>query len=473
MDRFSAAVCVIGLDCAEPDLVFHKWRERLPTLNSLATAGVWGTLESTIPPITIPAWTSMMSGKDPGQLGCYGFRNRKDHSYDALYFADSRYVREPAVWDFVSRARRRSILIGIPQTYPARPLNGIMVAGFLAPDKGKGFAYPPEMAAEVDRMAGGDYIVDVKNFRTKDKSWLLESIYTMTRRRFKVIRELLVKEPWDLFMFVEIGLDRIQHGFWRYHDSAHRLFQPGNPYEHAILDYYTYLDREIGNLLDVLPPETAVLVVSDHGAKNMVGGIAINEWLMHNGYLELKEHPSEQTPLQYDMIRWQGTRAWGEGGYYSRIFMNVKGREPMGVVRMEEYERLRDELTRRLEGMKDEQGRMLGTRVFKPQAIYRECRNIPPDLIVYFGDLNWRSLGSIGSGKLYHYKNDTGPDDANHSQHGLYILARNCDLGRANSSRCKRMDKNILDVAPTLLELLGLDVPRDLSGRSFAHYLVE
>lgn len=471
MNQSSRKVCIIGLDSAEPDLVFNRWREQLPNLRHLAAAGIWGTLESTIPPITIPAWTCMMSGKDPGQLGCYGFRNRKDHSYEALYFTDARYVREPVIWDFLSRARKRSILIGVPQTYPARPINGIMVADFLAPDKGEGLAYPPRMAAEIDRLAGGDYIADVKNFRTEDKPWLLESIYTMTRRRFKVIRELMVKEPWDLFMFVEMGVDRIQHGFWRYHDPKHRLYQPGNPYEHAVLDYYTYLDGEIGSLLDIVPPGTVVLVVSDHGAKAMVGGIAINEWLMHNGYLELKEYPQEQTPLKYHMIQWSRTRAWGEGGYYSRIFLNVQGREPMGLVRPDDYENLRDELTRQLEGMRDEQGRMLGNRVFKPQTIYRECRNIPPDLIVYFGNLDWRSVGSIGSGNIYHYKNDIGPDDANHSQHGLYILASTSEPGKANLSNGRRIDIKILDVAPTILELFGLEIPGDLSGRSFAQNL--
>jgi len=469
MNYAAPKVFVIGLDCAEPDLVFNRWRERLPNLSRLAAAGVSGTLESTIPPITVPAWTSMMTGNDPGQLGLYGFRNRKDYSYDALYFADARYVCEPTVWDFLSRARRRSILIGIPQTYPARPLNGIMVTSFLAPDKGDGFTYPPEMAAEVDRLAGGDYIVDIKDFRTEDKPWLLEFIYTMTRRRFRVIRELLVKEPWDMFMFVEMGVDRIHHGFWRYHDPAHRLYQPGNPYENVIRDYYTYLDGEIGSLLDSLPNGTVVLVVSDHGAKTMVGGIAINEWLMRNGYLELKEPPGEQAPLKYQMIRWEKTRAWGEGGYYSRIFMNVQGREPTGVVSPKEYECLRDELTELLEAMTDEHGQLLGTRVFKPQAIYRECRNIPPDLIVYFGDLDWRSVGSIGSGTIYHYENDTGPDDANHAQQGLYILARTSDLGQAPHFGGKRMHRTILDVTPTLLELFGLEVPRDFSGRSFAN----
>lgn len=103
--------------------------------------------------------------------------------------------------------------------------------------------------------------------------------------------------------------------------------------------------------------------------------------------------------------------------------MNVKGREPKGIIEPADYDKVRDELAARLEGMPDESGRVLGAKVYKPEKIYREVRGVAPDLIVLFGDLHWRSVGSFGHGTVWVYDNDTGPDDANHAMHGLYILA--------------------------------------------------
>src|SRR5581483_164433 len=100
----SAKVAVIGLDCAEPSLVFERWQDELPNLRSLVDAGIWGRLRSIDPPITVPAWSCMMSSHDPGDLGIYGFRNRKDYSYSGLAFADSRSLKVDRVWDILGRA---------------------------------------------------------------------------------------------------------------------------------------------------------------------------------------------------------------------------------------------------------------------------------------------------------------------------------------------------------------------------------
>src|SRR3989304_7020229 len=126
-------IAVLGLDSAPPSFFFHRYRKEMPNLERLMRTGLVAHLESTNPPITVPAWTSMMSSKDPGQLGFYGFRNRKDHSYDGYAFANSALVREPRLWDVLGGAGKRSILLGVPQTYPPRPLHGEMVTCFLTP----------------------------------------------------------------------------------------------------------------------------------------------------------------------------------------------------------------------------------------------------------------------------------------------------------------------------------------------------
>ena len=141
---------------------------------------------------------------------------------------------------------------------------------------------------------------------------------------------------------VEMGSDRIHHGFWQFMDPSHHRYETGNPFESAILDYYQHADRLLGELIELLDlSKTAVWVVSDHGAKCMVGGLCFNDWLIRQGYLVLKEPARDVTQFSYDLVDWSKTRAWGEGGYYGRCFINVRGREPKGIVPPTEYESFR------------------------------------------------------------------------------------------------------------------------------------
>ncbi len=353
-----------------------------------------------------------------------------------------------------------SVVLGVPQTYPPKPMNGTLVGCFLTPDKTASYTWPDEAKHELDRIAEGDYIIDVKEFRTDDKDALLEQIYVMTRRRFKVVREWVQTKPWDFFIFVEMGVDRLHHAFWRYHDTNHRLYEKGHRFEHAIRDYYKYLDGEIGSVLPLLPQGTQTWVVSDHGARTMHGAVCVNEFFMREGLLALRQPPAKEQKLKTSDIDWSKTLCWGEGGYYSRIFMNVKGREPQGVIEPEDYQRVRDEIKAKLEALGDDQGRPIGTVAHKPEELYADPQGITPDLLVYFGGLFWRSIGQVGMNTIHVFENDTGPDDANHAHEGLYILAADGVAAGPGEER------GIRDVAPTLLELLGEPVPADMEGRS-------
>ena len=453
-------VLIIGLDCAPPQWVFDRWMDDLPRLRQLCQSGFYGSLESTVPPITVPAWMSMMTGRDPGTLGIYGFRNRKDYSYTGLNMASSKMVKEPTVWDLCALRNKQVVILGVPLTYPPRPVNGALICGFPCPGGSSDYTYPPELKDEIARISPG-YQIDVNEFRTNDKKHLLDQIETMTRERFDLASKMVTSRDWDLFMVVEMGPDRIQHGFWSYMDPSHRKYTPGHPFEHAIRDYYIRLDAHIGKLLDAAPADAAILVVSDHGCQKMDGGICFNEWLIQQGCLTLKTYPKQVEKLDLSTVDWDRTVAWGDGGYYGRLFLNVRGREPNGVLDPAQYEATRSDLIARLEGITDESGTPIGTRVFKPENIYQRCRNIPPDLIVYFGNLNWRSVGSVGHGSIWTRENDTGPDDANHAQQGILILS-----GLENQPRGRREGMRIYDVLPTLCDLIDLDPPADLIGRS-------
>ena len=271
-------------------------------------------------------------------------------------------------------------------------------------------------------------------------------------------------KDWDFFMFVEIGVDRIQHAFWKFMDSEHHLYQPKNKYENVIRDYYRFLDRKIGNLLTLTNEDTIVLIVSDHGAKRMKGAFCINEWLIKKGYLTLKSQPEGVISLDEAKVDWHNTKAWGWGGYYARVFLNVEGREQWGIIKLKDYEKERKRLGEEIKQIKGPNGEKWKTKVFKPEEIYADTKGDPPDLMVYFDDLYWRSAGTIGHNSLFLSENDIGPDDAVHSEYGIFIMY---DPHKKGNGKIKDID--ILDVAPTILDSMGMPVPEDITGKIISY----
>jgi predicted AlkP superfamily phosphohydrolase/phosphomutase len=436
------------------------WIDDLPNLRRIMDEGIYGKIRSTDPPITIPAWSSMMTGVPPGSLGLYGFRNRIDFSYNALELASSRAVKKKRLWDILSEWGKKVIVLGVPQTYPPNRVNGQMVSGWLTPDTSAQYTYPSALKGElIDAL--GDYIIDVEKFRTDDKERLLRDIYALSTQRFQMANYLVAKKNWDFFMMVDMGPDRFHHGFWKYFDTSHPKHIPGNEFVDCARQYYSFLDEKVGELVEAVPDDSIIIVVSDHGGQPMIGGVAINEWLIEKGYLAVKNYPKKLTPLDKIDIDWEHTRVWGEGGYYSRIFTNVKGREPMGVVDPSDYDGLVDEIVEEISNMKDESGNLLGNVCFRPGDLYGEINGIPPDLFVYFGNLTYRSVGSLGVGGYLTRENDTGPDDANHSFFGFFAMT-----GTENNGR--REGLSIMDVAPTVLSLFGVDAPYEMEGKIIA-----
>lgn len=452
-------VFVLGLDSVPPELIFDRWLDQLPNIQHLIAHGRYGEMKSTIPAITCPAWMSMMTSANPGRLGIYGFRNRLRYDYEGLSFANSKSLHVETVWNILSRLGKKVVVIGVPMTYPPQPVNGCMVTCFMTPDTKGEYTYPPGLKAEVEAVSGG-YMLDVVEFRSENKESILKDIYAMTEKRFRLTRHFIHSKAWDFFMMVEMGTDRIHHAFWKHLDDDHPQYVPGSKYQHAILNYYKYLDKEIGETCKLLNDDTMILVVSDHGAKRMMGGICINEWLLQNGYLKLVHYPAGSTPFNKLIVDWGNTMVWGEGGYYGRLFMNVKGREPKGVIAPQHYEHVRNELIKKLEDLRDERGNTIHTKVFKPEDIYSTCNGIPPDLIVYYGDLSWRSIGNVGTRTIWASENDTGPDDANHAQYGIFIKHH----GKALDG-LRLQGVTLYDIAPTILSYMGVTVPEDMEGK--------
>jgi predicted AlkP superfamily phosphohydrolase/phosphomutase len=450
---------IVGLDSVSPWLLTERFLPYMPRMRSFLSRARFGTLRSVDPPITVPAWAAMFSGADPGTLGMYGFRHRRPGTYFDQYLPNSSSPAVPMVWDQLSRNGRRVCVIGMPPAYPPPHVNGISVSDFLTPDGAKTFVYPDSLQPDVERVAGG-YVFDVR-FRAEDRARVGRELIEMTRRHFAVARDLWRRERWDLFALHEIGPDRLHHAFWKYIDPHHPRYEDNPELRGLAEEYYRRLDEEIGKLLDLAGPDVRVWIVSDHGSQAMEGCFCINDWLIERGYLVLQGAPPPTgTPLESLAVDWGRTRLWAAGGYYARIFFNIRGREPEGIVAPDEVDGLRLELERELRGVSTPDGVLLEPDIRIPDQMYREVRGDAPDLLVYFGGLKWRSAGTVGHLTRFLTENDTGPDDSVHSFEGVYAI-----VAPQQGSVGPGPTISLLDIGPTLLSEFGLPVPPDRSGR--------
>ena len=303
-------------------------------------------------------------------------------------------------------------------------------------------------------------------FRAEDRDRIGTQLVEMTRKHFAVARHLWAKEPWDFFALHEIGPDRIHHTFWKYFDERHPRYEANTAYRTLVEDYYALLDQEVGRLISEVGDDVRVFVLSDHGSQAMQGCFCINQWLITKGFLTLRgPRPAPGTPLEKADIDWPKTYAWGAGGYYARIFYNIRGREPQGLLQPSDVPEFESRFTRELETVRRPDGQPLGVDARIPGKIYREVRGDAPDLMIYFGNATWRSAGTIGYNSLFLDENDTGPDDSVHSFDGIYVVDRPRD-----GAGVLGPTENLIDIGPTILSLMGVPIPADVQGRPIARF---
>ena len=311
-------VLVIGLDCGSPGLFFERWADELPHLTALRKRGLYGPLRSCHPPITVPAWRVMASGADAGQQGVFGFRNKASNYSDINLASSDQFHAEP-IWETLGQHGLRSTIIGLPGTWPPAPLSGKMIAGPMTPDAHTNLTWPPSLATRVLKLAP-TYAVDVRNFRHIEPHALIKQVVEMTRDRFHVARSLAGDDDWNLLWLVEIGLDRLYHALWHLVDPQHPKFEANPDIEQrgllkALLDYHRLLDDEIASLMACCDDDdTTTLVVSDHGARSLHGGICLNVWLQRMGFQVLKPDAPAASSFDARWIDWSQTRAWAWGG---------------------------------------------------------------------------------------------------------------------------------------------------------------
>jgi predicted AlkP superfamily phosphohydrolase/phosphomutase len=449
-------ICILGLDSATPQLIFGD--ERLANIRRLMELGAYGEIQSAVPPGAVPGWICLAASQDPGSLGIYDLCNRLDYSYSPPARAAAGPVQVGALWDQMALSGKQSIVVAVPPSFPPRPIAGISIGCSLTPGPSADeFTFPAGLKDTIRGLVG-DYAADV-NFAGQSKDDLREQIFEMSRKQWEVARWLLRDQEWAYFHFVDVGLDRIQCAFWQYFDPQHLQYQPGSPYQEVISDYHLWLDEQVGSVLQLLDAETVLLLVSTNGARGLDGGFAINQWLLQEGLLVLNQPPGPGiTPFDQLNVNWARTRAWGGDGPCASVYFNVQGREPQGIIPAQDHEAFRDEIKTRLESLLDDGGRPLRAEVLKPSQLYRQTRNVAPDLIVQLNEGRRSSLGSVGHPGLYVRDLAMGCTPA---APGMFVLtAPNCPLSGLYEGA------DLLDMAPTVLDLAGYEIPASTQGRS-------
>ncbi|MBS3785128.1 MAG: alkaline phosphatase family protein, partial [Anaerolineae bacterium] len=419
-------VLIVGLDGATFDLLGPWLREgSLPNLAAIANNGAVGQLESTIPPNSAPAWTSFMTGMNPGKHGVYGFtRVEPDESY-AIKVNSGAVRRAQSAWQILTERGLRCIQINMPMTYPPEPINGLVVTGIDTPGLESVFTYPPELRHEILRLLP-DYLLDVRSWGVtavgERRAHVLDDILRMVDSRRQLSLHLMSTQAWNVFAVIFTATDRAQHFFWRFLDPTHPLYDPveAPQYHDAILRVYQEVDSALGEILEGCDEDTTVIVMSDHGFGPQRKLFRINQWLLRNGFLELahmhssdlgdrlsraaqKEwyrvldglqrlvrtklpdttkdqlkrlfpHLREQVASQilFSGVDWSKTQAYHTAEFPGSIRVNLKGREVNGIVEPgSEYQRVCEEIGSALEELVDpDTGERIVERVFRRDELY-------------------------------------------------------------------------------------------------------
>jgi predicted AlkP superfamily phosphohydrolase/phosphomutase len=449
----TSKVLVIGLDCVPPEFVFERYSKDLPNISRLASSGVSGTVKSSVPPSSTNAWASMATSTEPSSIGIYDYIYRINRSYNNVGVINSTLVKDDSIWDVISKDGKKVIVVNVPMTYPPKKVNGLMVSGILTPETAE-CTYPVELKKELDDVTGG-YLIGVPDPRHLDRKELLKRLYELAGIRFKAIKHLIKNKEWDFFMAVIYATDAMMHNFWRYIDKDHRKHEADSGLENAIKNFLIYVDREVGEIVELAGSETMVVLMSDHGAKRMDGRININEWLIKEGYLHLKSTPSEKTSILTADVDWNRTKAFAMGAYYGCIYLNVKGRDPEGIVEPEDAEKLKREINEKIMKIPDDKGNRIETKIFDVKP-----GDSAPDILAYFGNLHWGVNSGVGNGSFYSWATEKGADDAIHSTHGFFIVS-----GNGIKPRKEKLSIDIKDVTPFILKMMNITIPETMEGK--------
>ncbi len=499
-------VVVIGLDGGTFSLLDPLMEEgHMPNLKKLIESGVRGDLQTVIPPITPAAWSTFMTGKNPGKHGVLEFLVKDGEGGESPVNSNIRCGR--TIWRLVSENGEKAVVLSVPTTYPPEHINGFMISCFMTPKGKSDYGYPPELLEEVEAKFG-PYRLSTEEVYARGKVGdVLDDSDEDVRYKFEVARYLLDRVDWKLFVLHIFGTDRLQHELWHLIDPKHPLHKPKESrlYADRFYQFYEKLDTQLGLFVEKLRPTDTLFIMSDHGFGPVYRFMNFNVWLMERGYLKLRRGPWAfikrilfrlgVTPKNaYRLLMWLGkakirqtigvtnrkgffdiagrivlsmrdvdwsrTKAYSKG-YYGQIFINLKGREPFGTVEPEDYESVREKIVRDLEAITDpETGKKIIGPIYKPNDLYVGpfIKNAP-DISFIPKDMTYKAIGTTDF-TSNRFLEPVYANSGDHRLNGIFI-ARGPGIKEGGTLDGAR----IAQVAPTILHMLGMPVPDDMDGQ--------
>jgi len=505
MEREEKTKClIIGLDGATFRIIKPLMEKGgLPNIGEMMKNGVSAKLASVIPPLTASAWVSFMTGKNPGKHGIFDFDYRVDNTYD-FSLLNSNFIDGDTLWAMLSRNDKKVVVINVPFTYPPERVNGFLISGILTPLKST-FTYPPSLKEELVKEFGDLRFVMKEDARLEDKEAWLSDLYNVTEKCAEIAFYIMENYDWDFFMVVFMGIDWIQHHFWKYMDPKNPRYDPEKSelYGDAILKFYQYIDTLVGKIVEKAGENTITFVMSDHGFGPVYKIINVNNWLMNLKLLRLKRERRriefwlskigltkerflnliiQNSPRKllklllraksrvkkvYDMelsfadVDWSQTKVYAHG-HGGRIFVNLEGREPQGIVKPgNEFEELRNYLKEKLYELEDPECgcRVIEKVLMKEEVYWGAHLDRAPD-IVFDTKTGYTVYNSFELGRNSTFVPAGDLRSGSHEIDGIFIAA-----GKGIKQMTSLSKLRIWDITPTVLHVMGVPFPTDLDGR--------
>ena len=498
----------MGLDGATFDLIGPFMAEgKLPNLSKMVASGVHSKLRSTILPLSPTAWTSFSSGKNPGKHGIYDFSKRILGTYD---YAPTTSTDDKAqtLWDIIGTLGGRSIVVNVPLTYPPKPLQGVMITGFPTPVARNDYTYPSDLLSALKERFGNANIHKPAVLYTKGKEReITDLLIEITRRQTEITRYLMESMRWNLTISVYDATDVLGHYFWAYLDKNHPKYDPklAGPVLKMVEEIHVELDKAIGQLMESAGDESLKFVISDHGFGSVYYGVYVNNWLLEQKYMYFKNslkvkfkywayrhglhtynllmlakklglvksiesaYATKSRSLQmlkmislsFDDINWNKTRVYSFGNF-GQLYLNLKGREPHGIVSEDEASPLEREVIEKLRDLEDPAThKRMFNRIYSKRDVFSgEANETAPDIVFFDEEMIYSAhrMFELGSNKL------VSPHpvySGNHKMDGIMFMTGK-DVKFVQGF--PKDEPNLIDLAPTILHFMETRIPSDMDG---------
>lgn len=504
-------VIMIGFDGATFDLL-RPWAEAgiLPTFQRMMTQGAWGPLQSTMPPVTPAAWSSLATGMNQGKHGLFDFFGRQKDSYET-YVVNATHRHGATLWQLLSQVDKDVIVFNVPATYPPDKVNGLMVSGLLTPSEAVDASWPPELLNDLKQAVPAFGFYPPGIFSQGEEVKFVQDVLAWDTMTLEATEFLIKQQSWDFLFTVFIGVDIMSHFMWQHMETSGASAPSSDPavrdtLANAIQTVYKQADSILAKLLEMVDDDTYVVIVSDHGFGPLRNYIHLNTWLAQKGYLFFKRTPwvqlkylafrmgltplrilemlralglgnqvqqtasthndwlkwlVKQTFLHVEDIDWSRTKAFSTG-YGAPIFVNRKGREPQGIVASDaEYEALLDQICHDLAAIRHPQTNdLLISEILRPQTLYSgPFADRAPDLLPLSRDWSNQGYGvhDFASNRWF----EPSPDrSGTHRMNGIFFLhGPHVQQGKLTEGAA------LWDIAPTVLALTGVPIPKNMDGK--------